>query len=54
MEIRGATIKYSSNKKRMKTEHLKLLLHDLEQKELELNIDRDNSAEILAHIDLDH
>ena len=52
MEIRGATIKYSSNKKRMKTEHLKLLLHNLEQKELELNIDPDNNAEILAHIDL--
>ena len=36
----------------MKTEHLKLLLHNLEQKELELNIDPDNNAEILAHIDL--
>ena len=36
----------------MKTEHLKLLLHNLEQKELELNIDPDNNVEILAHIDL--
>ena len=51
MEIRGVTIQYSARKKRNKTENLRLLLHDLEKKELELNLSPNNNN-ILLDIDL--